>query len=169
MEIENRFGPFPEPFALSLEELEQIALGALQEVSSLIQDEPDCSFQLLLTGNEEIKAINEAHRGIAMATDVLSFPMNEFHHSESGKLEVDQQILAPNPHGILELGDLVLSIPFAMDQAAVVGHSVRDEFLRLFVHGLLHLIGFDHEKSAQMERRMQAEEDRIIEKIDPSH
>ena len=103
----------------------------------------DASLTLVLTGDEEIRALNRAYRGIDSATDVLSFPANE-----------------PDPEtGALYLGDVILSLPRAAAQAARGGHSLEEELRLLVVHGVLHLLGYDHadpeEKAAMW--RAQAE------------
>ena len=89
--------------------------------SSLTQKE----IELIITSNEEIQAINKEHRGIDKATDVLSFPY-------------DDMPMAP-------LGSIVISKEFVEQKAQELGHSNKDEFTLLFIHGLLHLLGFDHE------------------------
>ena len=83
-------------------------------------------FELIITDNEEIQELNKAHRNIDKATDVLSFPM-EFDF--------------PN----MPLGSIVISLDYVEDKAKEYGHSNEDELTLLFIHGLLHLLGFDHE------------------------
>lgn len=82
--------------------------------------------ELIITNNEAIKILNKEHRGIDKATDVLSFP-----------LEFDM----PN----MPLGSIVISVDFVQQKAKEYNHSLNDELQLLFIHGLLHLIGFDHE------------------------
>ncbi|NVJ53755.1 MAG: rRNA maturation RNase YbeY [Campylobacteraceae bacterium] len=82
--------------------------------------------ELILVNNEEIQILNKEHRNIDKATDVLSFP-----------LEFDM----PN----MPLGSIVISIDFVNEKAKEYKHTFEDELKLLFIHGLLHLLGFDHE------------------------
>jgi len=104
---------------------------------------------LVLTGDDEIAALNREFRGIDAPTDVLSFPAYD-----------DPGGAASDPEGPpLPLGDIVVSLPRAMEQAARYGHSREREFGFLLVHGLLHLLGYDHETAAEaaaMEARQEA-------------
>ena len=81
--------------------------------------------ELILTDNDEIAEINREFRGLDKATDVLSFPSDPFPG-------------AP-------LGSIVISVDKVESVAAELGHSEDDELALLFIHGLLHLKGFDHE------------------------
>lgn len=82
--------------------------------------------ELILTNNEEIQILNKEHRNIDKATDVLSFP-----------LEFDMQNMP--------LGSIVISKDFVEEKAKEYSHSFEDELKLLFIHGLLHLLGYDHE------------------------
>lgn len=85
---------------------------------------------ILITGNKEIQALNHTYRQIDSPTDVLSF--------EDG---------TPDPFdGEIHLGDIVISFIRANQQARDEGHSVEDELMLLIVHGMLHLLGYDHTK-----------------------
>jgi len=91
-------------------------------------------FELIVTDDEEIRELNRRYRGIDKPTDVLSFP------------------LAPAPGA--PLGSVVISADRAREVAQRLGHSPEDEFLLLFIHGLLHLLGYDHEcDSGQMRQK----------------
>lgn len=105
---------------------------------------------LTLVNDEEIAQINEEFRGIDRTTDVLSFPMFE--------------AAEPLCFGS-SLGDLVISVDTMGRQAAEYGHSLRREMCFLFVHGLLHLLGYDHEIS-QVEEFLQFErQDEVLEAL----
>ncbi len=82
--------------------------------------------ELILVHNKEIKELNLKHRKIDKATDVLSFP-----------LEFDM----PN----MSLGAIVISVDFVSEKAKEYQHTFEDELKLLFIHGLLHLLKFDHE------------------------
>jgi probable rRNA maturation factor len=92
---------------------------------------------LLITSDAGIAAINRTYRSVAGATDVLSFSM----------LEGSDSFIAP-PNGVLYLGDIVISYERAADQAKGFGHSVRQEVAELFLHGLLHILGYNHETAS---------------------
>jgi len=100
---------------------------------------------IALVDDATIAELNERYRGIARATDVLSFSLREGAHAER--------------RGPL-LGDVVVSLDTAAVQARRARRSLDDEVLRLLIHGTLHLLGHDHERDAEA-RRMRAEERRI--------
>jgi probable rRNA maturation factor len=106
-------------------------------LACLEQDGSELS--ILLTGDDEIHQLNQIYRERDRPTDVLSFSQRE------GEF--------PGPEAVL--GDVVISIETAGRQAAERGHSLRAEILELLAHGLLHLLGFDHELSdAEHERHL---------------
>ncbi|WP_419767025.1 rRNA maturation RNase YbeY [Arcobacter sp.] len=82
--------------------------------------------ELILVYNDEIQTLNKEHRNIDKATDVLSFP-----------LDYDM----PN----MPLGSIVISVDFVENKAKEYKHSFLDELTLLFIHGMLHLLGYDHE------------------------
>ena len=88
--------------------------------------------------NEYIQKLNSEYRNKDRATDVLSFPMIDFDNEEDTPL---------NPDGSLSLGDIVISIERAREQAKEIGHSTVEEIVFLAVHSTLHLLGYDHERS----------------------
>ncbi len=92
---------------------------------------------VVLTDNEGIRVLNAEHREIDRATDVLSFPM--FDYDEDGNILKD-----PFESGALCLGDIVISLERAAEQAEEYGHSFRREVGFLTVHSMLHLLGYDH-------------------------
>ncbi len=100
----------------------------------------DKDIELILTTNDEIQALNKTYRGVDKPTDVLSFPLNEAPH-------------AP-------LGSIVISVEKAQEEAKEHDHSVEEEVALLFLHGLLHLLGYDHETDSG---EMRAKEKEIIE------
>ena len=85
---------------------------------------------VVLTTDENIHEHNREYRSVDRPTDVLSFPADE-----------GDDLLAP-PDGFL--GDIMISIPRAREQAKALGHSTEREILFLTVHGVLHLLGYDH-------------------------
>lgn len=85
---------------------------------------------LLLTDDTRMQSLNREFRGLNRSTDVLSFPAGDRH---SGVFE-----------GIPYLGDIAISVPIARNQAQTSGHTLADELQLLAVHGVLHLLGYDH-------------------------
>ncbi len=107
---------------------------------------------LLVTNDAEIQALNRQYRGIDRPTDVLSFSQTE------------GQASFPRPPGVpLHLGDIVISYDRVREQAREYGHSERRELAYLAVHGLLHLLGFDHQTEPERQRMRAAEEAALAE------
>ncbi len=95
---------------------------------------------VMFVDNEKIRELNAEHRGIDRATDVLSFPM--FEYDEEG--EIIEEYLDFSPEGEMLLGDIVISLERAFEQAQEYGHSFEREIGFLTVHSMLHLFGYDH-------------------------
>jgi len=108
-----------------------------------------CELSALFTGDGQMRRLNRAFRGKDKTTDVLSFPLLE------GKR------LAVGGKGTFPLGDVVVSLPQARRQAKARGVRVKDELALLLVHGVLHLLGYDHATKAQ-EKRMFGLQDQIL-------
>ncbi len=108
---------------------------------------------------DRIREINQAFRRVDSATDVLSFPMIEgmLSHATASALMgcVDPET------GALELGDLVICPLRAQEQAQEYGHSVRREMGYLSAHGMLHLLGYDHETEEERAEMRRREEDAL--------
>ena len=111
-------------------------------------DYADCPYEaeisLILVTDKKIREINREMRNLDKATDVLSFPMNEFPFAgDFSHLENAADAFHPET-GELLLGDIVISAEHVEKQAEDYGHSRKREFAFLLVHSLLHLIGYDH-------------------------
>jgi probable rRNA maturation factor len=113
---------------------------------------PPVEVGLVVTDDETLRDLNRRYLGLDEPTDVLSFG-----HEPSG-----QPFVTP-PDGVRRLGEVILSYPTAERQAEEAGHSVEDEAAHLVVHGLLHLLGYDHANPAD-ERRMRAREDALLQR-----
>ncbi len=105
-------------------------------------DLAETELSILLVDDREMRVLNRRYRGIDRATDVLAFAQRE----GAGR----------TPDGLL--GDVVISVDTAKRQAREAGSSLGTEADRLLIHGLLHLLGYDHERSATEARRMQRRE-----------
>ncbi len=97
---------------------------------------PAVEISLVITDNEGIRALNRQYRGLDAPTDVLAFPM----------LPADGEAFVIPPDHTVQLGDIVISYEKVREQAVQLRHSERQELAELFVHGLLHLLGYDHER-----------------------
>ena len=106
---------------------------------------------LVLTDNPSIRSINKKYRKKDRPTDVISFAYR------------DSAFPAPE-RGVEDLGDVYLSLEQAWLQRAY-STSFREEVKRLLVHGILHLLGYDHEKSKKEEARMRKKEEEILGKM----
>ena len=104
-----------------------------------------------LVDDKAIRLINKKWRHKDKATDVLSFP--QLSVAELREQTVDTQWL---------LGDIIISVPTALRQAKERRHSLRKELCRLLAHGILHLMGYDHEISPKEEKRMQRLERKLL-------
>ncbi len=114
---------------------------------------------LIVTNDEGIREMNREYRGINAATDVLSFPLQEYESPEHPKVVFPQP-----PDEPLSLGDIVLSYPRAVEQAREYGHSLERELAFLLVHGVMHLLGYDHEDLAQTDQ-MRQEEEKVLQSL----
>ncbi len=120
-----------------LKDLISAAAGATLEFFDL---RTDVEISVMLTDNEEIRTLNKLHRNIDRPTDVLSFPM--FEYDEKGDIEEDYAEISEM--GEICIGDIVISLERAEEQAEEYGHSFEREVGFLTVHSMLHLLGYDH-------------------------
>jgi len=104
---------------------------------------------ITLTDNETIRQINRQWRKKDKPTDVLSFPIDE----------------RPPGYRYRLLGDVVISLPYAKKQAEEIGTSYEEEIIRLLTHGILHLLGYDHEGCPAEAKRMFDLQERIINRV----
>ena len=114
---------------------------------------------LTVTTDEGIRELNERYRGVDAATDVLSFPMLDYERPEHPASTF------PSPPGEpVSLGDLVVSYPRALAQSREYGHSAEREMAFLLVHGVMHLLGYDHE-APEDQAAMRGEEEAVLERL----
>ena len=116
----------------------------------------DAELGLMVTGQEKVQELNRRYRGEDRATDVLAFYMKS--------AEDDTSPFVAPPDGILHLGEVVISCPQAVIQAQEHNHSIEKELAILIIHGVLHLLGYDHGRVAQ-KREMTAKERTILSNI----
>jgi len=117
---------------------------------------PSATLSLTFVGDAAMRRLNREHRGKDNTTDVLSFPLFE-------PFAVPRQMRAGGPE--LMLGDVIISVDAAKRQADAYDATLEAEIERLLVHGVLHLLGHDHEE-ARERARMSREERRLAKAID---
>lgn len=141
----------------------------IERVIYAAMDHERCPYEaqvnVLLTGSDEIKVINNEFRGIDAATDVLSFPMLAFERpADFDFLEAEGADCFDPETGELILGDIVICVPKVREQAEAYGHSEERELGFLTAHSMLHLFGYDHMEDHErkvMEDRQRAVLDSI--------
>ncbi len=129
--------------AVEINRYQERLQSAAEEALKFASASPSCELSLVITGDEHIRQLNKQYLGIDAPTDVLSFPADEV-DPESG-----------NPY----LGDVLIAFRFAQAQAVAAGHAVGDELQLLAVHGILHLLGYDHRQDADRIRMWAAQTD----------
>ncbi len=135
-----------------IEQLIESCTAAALEEEKL--SEYDAQVSVTLVDNEGIRALNNEHRGIDRATDVLSFPLGD-----------DDGFDTDPESGAILLGDIVISLQRAKEQAEEYGHSYRREVAFLIAHSLFHLLGYDHELSKEEEVLHFAKQEKILDKL----
>ena len=113
-----------------------------------------------LVDKSTIREINRDHRNIDKVTDVLSFPMMDYYR---GECRESSPCLTEK--GEMEIGDMVICIEKACEQAQEFGHSVARECAYLTVHSILHLLGFDHVDEGEEKEKMREKEEEILKKL----
>ena len=121
-----------------------------RQARAILSDVGEASAELgiLFVGDRRMRSLNRQYRGKDRTTDVLAFAMREAPHSSSSLL-----------------GDVVIAVPTAVRQAKEGQRSLDEELTVLLVHGILHLCGYDHERSEKEARRMQRRERMILRSL----
>lgn len=132
-------------------------------------DYEECPYEaeinILLTDDEEIRAVNKEFRGIDRPTDVLSFPALEY--TNAGDFSYLEEAVGEffNPEtGELLLGDIVISVDRAISQAEEYGHSITREIAFLTAHSMFHLMGYDH-MSTEERSLMEDKQDDVLDRL----
>lgn len=142
---------YPEELSFPQEIIDNVTKAA--EMVGELYGVENGEVSVTLTDNAYIHTLNRQYRGIERPTDVLSFALNESEEPEiDGGLDVNV------------LGDLIISVERAEEQAADYGHSVRREMAFLTVHGMLHLLGYDHMEDEER-AEMEAEQRFVMDKL----
>ena len=117
-----------------------------------------CELNVFLTDNEDIREVNREFRKIDKATDVLSFPMNEF---VPGKFDPEGAVYDFDEEKTL-LGDILISLERVQEQGEEYGHGFEHELSYITVHSVLHLLGYDHVDEGEMKAQMRKREKEIM-------
>lgn len=141
-------------------ELEKLVRDVCEKALDSEECDFDAQISLTLTDNESIREINNEQRGIDRATDVLSFPMLEF--DENGDCE---DAFYETDGDFVLLGDIVISMERAREQAEEYGHSFKREIAFLTAHSMLHLLGYDHVDDPEGEKIMFAKQENILQSL----
>ena len=120
---------------------------------------PPYEVSLVFTDSETVRQLNRDYRGVDEPTDVLAFYMLP------QKEEADDSFALP-PDGVTRLGEIIISYPQATEQAREQGHATEKELALLIIHGILHLLDYDHEKPEE-EAKMRTREKELLEKCLP--
>ena len=123
-----------------------VDLEALEKIAQALSTK---EVELIITDDATMQELNAEYRGKDSTTDVLSFPMEAPF--------TEQSIFG------IPLGSIIIAESFVKEKAAEFGHSIQDELSLLFIHGMLHLLGFDHECD---DGEMRMREKELIEQFD---
>lgn len=141
-------------------DLEKIITDAVKVSIESEEFNTPAEISVLLVDDEKIRGINNEHRKIDKATDVLSFPVVEMHEGEiisnEGDFDLDEELLL--------LGDIIISLETAKKQALEYGHSFEREIAFLTTHGVFHLLGYDHMEKEE-EERMLLKQESVLRKL----
>ena len=154
-------------FCIYCEEFEEISeksLAALNDaMADFVESDVDLAIELIFVDGEEIRRLNAQTRGIDKVTDVLSYPTldgikGQALKGEDYPFDIDEE-------GNLLIGSIVVCCQRAQEQAKEYGHSYEREVAFLCVHSMLHLLGYDHERSEQDDLDMRQRQSEIMKML----
>ncbi len=132
--------------------LKMLLRRAVEETLRYEHFDDDCEVSITFCDNRKIRAMNKKFRNIDKETDVLSFPLFDEDGMDAHVTELDCM-----------LGDVVISLEKAREQADEYGHSFEREVAFLCVHSVLHLLGYDHVTSEEDDKDMRRRQSEIME------
>jgi len=136
-------------------------MGRTAEAVLLATRAEGVELSLVLVSDQRMRSLNRRYRKQDRTTDVLAFPMEKMGTmDQKGTGTIRKWSQSP-----FLLGDVVIAMPTAKRQAAALGHSLRNELTRLLVHGLLHLLGYDHERGERDAAIMTRKERAVLRAI----
>lgn len=136
----------------------RVSAGSLRNAASSVLEYMGCTnaeLSVLITGDRKMRALNRQYRGKDSTTDVLSFPAIE--GGDALKAAFSRKDGPP-----AALGDIVISASRALKQSEEIGQPLDDELMFLLVHGILHLLGYDHETSPTEKRAMEKKQKELV-------
>ncbi len=136
------------------ETLENLVKSSCEATLKYEKFDGDAEISVTFTDNSGIRKLNAQFRDIDRETDVLSFPLGE-----NGEYDIDPK------NGACQLGDIVISVEKAKQQAEEYGHSFKREIAFLTVHSMLHLLGYDHVNSKEEEDDMFKRQREVLEEM----
>jgi len=117
-----------------------------------------CVVNILIADDKTIRSYNKKHRGIDKATDVLSFPMQNFSYTGwNGIIDIDIDMDTQS----VPLGDIIVSVQSIKQQARNYNHTMQHEAVRMIIHSTLHLLGYDHD-NPKFEKVMEEKEESLL-------
>lgn len=135
----------------------RVSLSAVRSLASraarLLHLPPRSHVQLVLVTDVRMRRLNRQARGVNRSTDVLAFPLYPEQGRPTRRLSRGVHAWPRDPDGTIRFGDVAIAVETARRQARERGATLADEVGTLFAHGLLHLLGYDHD-TAERERRM---------------
>ena len=137
------------------EELEATLKKAMDIIARLEKLTDNTEVDITIVDNDEIHQLNRDYRGIDRPTDVLSFALGEG----------DEEPEVEDGEAEHLLGDVIISAPRAVEQGEEFGHGLNREMTYLAVHGMLHLLGYDHMEEAD-KQVMRAREEQVLRELD---
>ena len=137
------------------EELEATLKKAMDIIARLEKLTDNTEVDITIVDNDEIHQLNRDYRGIDRPTDVLSFALDEG----------DEEPEVEDGEAEHLLGDVIISAPRAVEQGEEFGHGLNREMTYLAVHGMLHLLGYDHMEEAD-KQGMRAREEQVLRELD---
>ena len=136
------------------QEIKQLVKKSCNMVLRLERFSSPAEVSIVFIDNNEIRSLNNLYRGIDSETDVLSFPLGE-----EAQYDINEE------NGTYLLGDIVISIEKAEEQAALYEHALQREIAYLIVHSMYHLLGYDHELGADKATQMRLREEEALKKL----
>ncbi|MEA2113665.1 MAG: rRNA maturation RNase YbeY [Patescibacteria group bacterium] len=130
----------------------------------------EVEISLAIVGEGRMRKLNKIYRGKNKVTDILSFgdkTVLPYLAKAFPRLKKGANMAFVNPpDGIKRLGEIVICYPYAKKQARRMGHSLEKEMTILLIHGILHLLGYDHEKNERQAKEMEGMEVEILRNIE---
>ncbi|MFU0799695.1 MAG: rRNA maturation RNase YbeY [Xylanivirga thermophila] len=148
------------------EDIEMVLKKCVEKTLNVENFNFPAEVSITLVDDGTIHQINKEYRDIDRPTDVLSFPLLSFAYCDKAEVSMDDVKYEINPEtNAVVLGDVVISLERAQNQANEYGHSFIREVGFLTVHSMLHLLGYDHEEDDERDR-MRKREEEILDKLE---